>query len=177
MDGDVLLVAGGIFVLRVIGNMITTIRLIVIVRGQKFATAVLGFTEALIFAVALGSVVANLDNILNLMAYSLGYAVGGYLGMMVENRLIQRFISVQALSMQYAHEIAVAIRDAGYGATETWGEGAKGHHGVVTAVVGHHQVNEVVKVIESVDPKAFVTMSELRGTSHGYFRRLLRPER
>jgi uncharacterized protein YebE (UPF0316 family) len=177
MDFDVLLVAGGIFALRVIGNMLTTIRLIVIVRGNKLATATLGFIEATVFAVALGSVVTNLDNILNLLAYALGYSVGAYLGMYVEQRLIQRFISVQAFSMRKAHAIAVAIRDAGFGATESWGEGAEGHHGVVTAVVGHHQVNEVTKVIESVDPNAFVTMSELRGTSHGYFRRLLRPER
>ncbi|MBN1565417.1 MAG: DUF2179 domain-containing protein [Anaerolineae bacterium] len=177
MAFDVILAAVGIFVLRVFGNMITTIRLIVIVRGQKLSATILGFLEALIFAVALGSVVTNLDNIVNLMAYSSGYAVGGYLGMVIENRLIQRFISVQALSMRYAHDIAVAIRKAGYGATESWGEGAEGHHGVVTAVVGHHQVSEIIQVVESVDPKAFVTMSELRGTAHGHFRRLLRPER
>ena len=140
MDVDMLLVAVGIFALRVIGNMITTIRLIFIVHGQKFMTALLGFIEALIFAVALGSVVTNLDNIVNLMAYALGYAVGGYLGMMVEQRLIQRFISVQALSMHHAHAIALAIRKAGYAATESWGEGVQGHHGTVTAVVGHHQV-------------------------------------
>ncbi len=177
MDFEVILMAGGIFVLRVLGNMSTTVRLVMIVRGSKLFSSLLGILESLIFAVALGSVVSNLDNVWNLAAYSLGYAVGGYLGMTLEERLVQRFISIQAVSMRRAHNIALAIREAGFGATESWGEGAEGHHGMVTIVVVHRFVQSVVKIIEEVDPKAFITTSELRGIAHGYFRRMLRPER
>lgn len=177
MQMEVILVAAGIFILRVIGNMVTTVRLVMIVRGQKLFSAALAIVESLIFAVALGSVVSNLDNVWNLAAYSLGYATGGYLGMVVEQRLVQRFISVQVVSMRHAHQIALAIRDAGHGATESWGEGAHGHHGMITAVVIHQEVQNVIQIAQDIDPKAFITISELRGISHGYFRRLLRPER
>lgn len=177
MDLDTLLMAGGIFLLRVVGNMITTLRLVLIVRGQKLSSTGLAIIETLIFAVALGSVVSNLNNIWNLGAYSIGFAVGGYLGMMLEQRLIQRFVSVQVISPHYSHEIAVAIRQAGFGATETYGQGAEGQVGAVTAVVKHRDVNAVVKEVQAVDPKAFVMLEELRGISHGYFRRLNRHER
>ena len=177
MDSQVLLTAGGIFVLRVFGNMITTIRLVLIVRGQKLSSTLLAVLEALIFAVALGSVVSNLDNLWNLTAYCVGYAVGGYLGMDLEQRMIQRFVSIHVISPHKAHEIAVAVRAAGYGATESGGQGAEGHVGWVTAVVGHQQVNAVVRTVHEVDPNAFVMMEELRAISQGYFRRLARHER
>lgn len=177
MNSDVLISAGAIFALRVIGNMLTTVRLVLIVRGQKLSSSGISILETLIFAVAFGKVVSNLNDIWNLAGYSLGFAVGGYLGLSLEQRLIQRFVAIHVISSTRAHDIAVAVREAGYGATETWGQGAQGQVGSVTAVVGHQQVNDVVRVVHRVDPKAFVTLEELRGISHGYFQRLIRPER
>ena len=177
MSVEVILAAGGIFLLRLVGNMITTVRLVLIVRGQRLISTLLSAIEALIFAVALGSVVSNLDNLWNLTAYCLGFAVGGYLGLTLEQHLIQRFVSVQAFSPRHAHEIAVAIRSAGYGATESWGQGADSQVGTVTAVVGHQQVNEIIKTVHTVDDQAFITLEELRGIQRGYFRRLARHER
>lgn len=177
MDLNTLAVAGGIFALRVIGNVITTLRLVMMVRGEKLWSSAIGTVEALIFALALGSVVSSLDNLWNLAAYSVGYGVGGYLGLALEQRLVTRFVAVQIISPQYAHEIAVAVREAGFGATESWGQGAEGQVGTVTAVVRHRQVNQVVEIANRIDPQAFVTMEELRGISRGYFRGLARPER
>jgi uncharacterized protein YebE (UPF0316 family) len=175
MDADVLLGAGGIFVLRVVGNMITTLRLITIMRGQRFVSTFLAIFEALIFAVALGSVVSNLDNLWNLSAYCLGYAAGGYLGMLVEHQFIQRYVSVNIISPAQWHEIATAIRAAGFGATEIIGQGIRGDVGTVRVVVGHRDVGRVLKLVQSIDPDAFVTTDELRAISRGYFR-VARPE-
>jgi len=177
VDTDVLIGAGAIFVLRVVGNMLTTVRLVLMVRGQKLSSSLLSILETLIFAVAFGKVVSNLNDIWNLAAYSVGFAVGGYLGLSLEQRLIQRFVRVHIISPTQAHAIAVAIREAGYGATETWGQGAQGLVGSVTAVVGHQEVSDLVRIVHQVDPDAFVVVDELRGISHGYFRRLARHER
>jgi uncharacterized protein YebE (UPF0316 family) len=175
MDVEVLAGAGGIFLLRVIGNMLTTLRMVTIVRGQRIISSLIAVFEALIFALALGTVVTNLGNVWNLTAYCVGYAVGGYLGLTLEQRFVHRFVSVNIISPQQAHAIAMAIRDAGFGATEGWGQGAEGWVGSVTAVVGHREVNSVVKIVHEVDPDAFVMMEELRKISRGYFR-FARPE-
>ncbi len=176
MDFDTVLIAGGIFALRVVGNMMTTIRMVMIVRGMKLATSIFAMIEALLFAIALGSVVSNLNDLPNLIAYCSGFAVGGYLGLSLEQRLIQRFVAIQIISPDKAHQIAVAIREAGYGATETWGQGAEGQVGTVTTVVGHQQVKHVVKVMKQIDPDALTMLEELRSVSRGYIR-LARHER
>jgi uncharacterized protein YebE (UPF0316 family) len=175
MDWNVIIGAGGIFMLRVVGNMLTTLRLVTIVRGQKWMSTFLAIFEALIFALALGSVVQNLGNVWNLSAYCLGYAAGGYLGMWIEPHLVHRYASVHIFSPKAAGEIACAVRDAGYGATESWGRGAQGRVGSVVAVISHRDIDEIMTIVQQIDPEAFVTTEELRAISRGYFR-VARPE-
>ena len=103
--------------------------------------------------------------------------MGGYLGLVAEQRLITRYVAAQIISPQYSHEIAEAVREAGFGATEGWGQGASGVVGSVTVVVIHRQLDQLLSVVHRVDSAAFVTMEELRGVSKGYIRRLARPER
>ena len=173
-------VVGGallIFTLRVIGNMMTTFRLVLMVRGEKIWSSVLAMIEAFIFAVTLGSVVANLSDVWNMTAYCGGFAAGGYLGLILEDRLVQRFVSVQLISKEHAHELADCLRNAGFGATESIAYGAQGEVGMVTCAVPHREVKQVVAVAEAVDPDVFVMMDDLRGISHGYFRRLARHAR
>lgn len=174
MDWELIATAAGIFGLRVVGNMLTTLRLVLILRARRLLSAILAIFESLIFAVALGSVVQNLNNGWNLAAYSLGFAVGGYLGMALESRLILRYVAINVISPHRAHDIAEAVRDAGFGATESWGQGATGEVGSVQIVVVHREVKQVVKLVQKVDDNAFVTFEELRGISRGYFRRFMR---
>ncbi len=175
MNPDIIAEAGAIFLLRVLGNMITTVRLITLIRGMKIAATVLAVFEALVFALAIGSVVSNLMDVWNMAAYCLGYAVGGYLGMLLEGRIVHHFVSVRIISPQLWHEIANAIRDAGFGATESVGFGGSGEVGWITSVVSGRDVTDVIRIARGVDPSAFVTTDELRGISRGYFR-MARPE-
>lgn len=165
---EVMATAAGIFALRVIGNMMTTIRLLMNTRGLLKGAFVIAIFESLIFALALGVVVANLDSIPNLIAYSVGFAVGGYLGMRLEERLTTYFIEVTAISMQHGHDIAMAIRDAGMGATEADAHGARGNVSMVKSVIERRQLRQCLKIIYDIDNNAFVTTAGLRGMEHGF---------
>jgi uncharacterized protein YebE (UPF0316 family) len=80
---ETLLVAFGIFLIRIIGNAISTLRLVMLARDRDGIVFILSFLESLTFAVAIGAVVTNLDSLLNLIAYSAGYAIGNSLGVLI----------------------------------------------------------------------------------------------
>ena len=63
MTIDILLGTLLIFALRVLGVALSTIRVLLMTRGMKQASAVLGFFEVLVYAVAIGKVVQDLTNI------------------------------------------------------------------------------------------------------------------
>ena len=70
-----------IFGLRVADMTLDTLRVLVVMRGKKGLAWVLGFFQALIFVVAISSVLKNLDNPLNILGYAAGFATGNVVGM------------------------------------------------------------------------------------------------
>ncbi|HLU09145.1 MAG TPA: DUF5698 domain-containing protein [Oceanobacillus sp.] len=167
---EALLEAGIIFFLRVLNNGIGTIRLISLSRQQRLLTITLGFFETLIFAVTISGVVTDLTNVLNLLAYCGGFSVGTYLGMLIEARFITSFMSVNVISATHGHDIAVALREHGFGVTETVGEGLNGKVIMLHSVVNRRDMPRVVQTINAKHPEAFVSIGEARSVHHGWVR-------
>jgi len=177
LDTQILLGALVIFGLRIFGVAISTVRMLIMIQGRRLWTVLLGFLESLVFAVAIGSVVTQLGNLWNMLAYCGGFAVGIYVGMLLEARLITNFLTVNIVSAHEAHRIAEVVREEGFGATEGWGQGADGLVGSVRVVVQRRDVKRVVEVVSLVDAGAFITLDETRAVSHGFIRLTQRPLR
>ena len=165
---EVIGTAVAIFVLRVIGNMLTTLRLVMYARGMLKLAFVIAVVESLLFALVLGVVVTHLDSIPNLAAYALGFATGGYLAIRLEEHLMPYFIEVNAISVTKGHLIAEAIREAGMGATEHDAHGARGDVQVIQTIIERRQLKSCLATIYRVDPNAFISTTGLRGTEHGF---------
>ena len=76
-----------IFIARVCDVSIGTMRIIFISRGAKILAPLLGFFEILIWLVAIGKVMQNLDNIACYVAYAGGFATGNFVGIRIEEKL------------------------------------------------------------------------------------------
>ncbi|RMG86007.1 MAG: DUF2179 domain-containing protein [Chloroflexi bacterium] len=165
---EALLAAALIFILRVVNNAIATMRIILTNRGRKLLAAVLAFLESVIFAVVIAQVVSDLNNWLNLTAYAGGFAAGGWFGMWLEERFITSYRTVSVITHMRGHEIAEALRSAGYGVTETVGQGKDGEVLIVRTVVTAREVPKVAKIIRSINNNAFIELAELRAIRHGW---------
>lgn len=174
MTADALLSAGLIFFLRVLNSGIGTVRLVMLARGRRALTVFLGFFEALTFAVTVAGVVTDMSNIMNILAYCFGFATGAYLGMTLEARFITSYMVVNVVSALQGHEIAVALRESGYGVTETVGEGLNGKVTMLRSIVNRRDVPRVVEVITKLHPEAFVSIEEARAVQRGWLRRTVR---
>lgn len=165
---NVLVAALFIFVIRVFSITLSTIRYLIMGRGSKILVFVIATIEALTFALTFGIVAQDLTNIPLLAAYCLGFATGTYVGIMIDERMGQGFSSVNIISMNKSLLIAEAIREAGFGATRTAGEGVTGTVGVIYAVARRKDVPAVVSIAQEIDPKVFVTVEEARSVSRGF---------
>jgi uncharacterized protein YebE (UPF0316 family) len=159
-----------IFTLRIFGVTLSTIRVLIMMRGRKLLSAAIGFFEVLVYVMAIGPVINNLGNVWNLAGYCFGFAAGTLIGMWLEERLALGYASVRIVSKYKGHAVANAIREAGYGATVEWGQGRGGAVGLVTATVRRKEVDAVCSIADRVDPGAFVTVEETRTIRRGYMR-------
>jgi uncharacterized protein YebE (UPF0316 family) len=120
--------------------------------------------------VTLGPVVTNLSDIPNMVAYAGGFAVGGYLGQIIEARFISSFVTVNVITPERGHEIAAALREGGFGVTETLGEGSSGMVTMLRSVVTRQQAAGVMQLVNRINTGAFVTVEEARAVHRGWIR-------
>lgn len=163
-----------LFALRILNNAIGTVRVILITRGQRFLAAALAFVEALIFAIVFANVVSDLSNIFNLLAYCLGFSIGGYVGMAIESRFITSYVIATIITHERGHHLATALRERGFGVTESVGEGRDGMVIMLRSVIARRDISDVLHAVREVQPDAFVSIEEARTIQHGWVRQLAR---
>jgi uncharacterized protein YebE (UPF0316 family) len=160
-----------IFVLRVFNNGIGTVRLIVMARQQRGLTAFLGFFEALTFAITIAVVAADLSDLLNLMAYCVGFAAGSWVGMAIEARFIVSYVVVHIITRIAGGGVANALREGGFGVTEIDAQGREGQVAMLHVVTQRRELPRVRQITETTDPAAFISIEEARSVARGWLRR------
>ncbi len=159
-----------IFALRVGDMSLDTIRVLFMVRGKKLLVWVLGFFQALIFVVAISSVLTQLNNVLNVIGYATGFATGNIVGMMIENRLAIGHVLINIISSNRGTFIAERLRASGYAVTEIAGRGMNGTVFELHASVLRKDVSQVETIVLESDPQAFVTAEDVRPVRRGFWR-------
>ena len=159
-----------IFLLRICDMSMDTIRVLFVVRGKKLYVFVLGFMQAVIFVVAISSVLTKMSNLLNVLAYALGFATGNVVGMLIENRLAIGHTMVTIISSRLGANIAERLRASGYAVTEISGRGKDGTVFELHVSINRRDVDAVETVVLESDPQAFVTAEDIRPVRRGFFR-------
>jgi uncharacterized protein YebE (UPF0316 family) len=94
--------------------------------------------------------------------------MGTMVGITIERYVAYGLSSLRIVSRHGGVEIAEALRERGYGATEFAGFGRDGTVEIVTSVVQRAHIPEALAIIDRYDPDAFVTVEDpqvLRGGS------------
>jgi uncharacterized protein YebE (UPF0316 family) len=167
---DVWLSAGLIFALRVLDMTLDTLRVLVVMRGKKGIAWVLGFLQALIFVLAISSVLSGLDNPLNILGYAAGFATGNVVGILIEGRLAIGHVHLSIVSPRWGNAITDKLRSEGYAVTEVPARGRDGTVSLLSCSVLRKHVNAIHKVVNEIDPAAFITAEDVRPVRRGFWR-------
>lgn len=166
---DLLVQALFIFFARIADVSMGTLRMILLVKGQRKIAAVLGFFEVMIYLIVLGKVVGNIDKPILIIVYCLGYASGNYVGSKLEEKLSIGRLLVQIIVKEIRCGIVDALRDAGFGVTIFEGEGMDGNSYMLNVITERKKVKELKEIISELDCGAFLTTMDVRSSLGGYF--------
>ena len=175
---SIILAFSFIFCLRVAGVAMGTVRMIFTVKGLKLYAAIIGFFEMVVFVFALGWVFRDmlgkdrgtLTSVMNVIAYSTGFAIGTLVGGLIEEQMALGFAVMRIITAPDKADLGAALRQKGYGVTAETGEGKSGKVQILTVVARRKDVVSVTAAVTKADPHAFITIQEARSVAHGYFR-------
>jgi len=159
-----------IFMLRVLNNALDTLRVLMMMRGRKGISWILGFLVSLIYVILFTSVLSNLENPLYIAAYAAGFATGNVIGMWIEERMALGYLRLEVISPGYGAELAEKLRENGFAVTEIAARGKDGMVSMLSLAVLRKRVELADKIVRDVDENAFITIAEMRTVRHGFWR-------
>lgn len=158
-----------IFFAKVAHVSLSTVRILMLVRGKSFVAAIIGFFEAALFVLALKEVFLNTEHLWGVAVYSLGVAAGNYVGSIVEEKMAVGFVTVQVVSLACPQSLMESLRGEGFGVTVIQGCGKDGPHEILNIMVKRRNLPRVMAIIEGNDTHAFVTVMDTKKIVGGYF--------
>ncbi len=160
-----------IFFARIIDVSLGTVRSILVFRGYRTLSAIIGFIEVLIWIVAAGQVVKNLSHWYLAVSYAGGFAAGNVVGIYFESKLAIGNAMVRIVSEDLNIKLTKILREKGYIVTELTG---KGHKEVPVEIVliaeKRRNIPALLKIVEEVDPNAFYTVEDVRSLRSVHFK-------
>jgi len=156
-----------IFVARIFDVSISTVRIIMLSRGNRRIAPVLGFFEVIIWLIAIRQIFQHLDNVMAFIGYGAGFAAGTWIGMLIEEKLALGYLAVRAIVLSDDNRLLKALTEASFGVTTFVGEGRDGAVRLVFTIIRRRQLPQVIDIINDVSPNAFVSVADVRSAKEG----------
>jgi uncharacterized protein YebE (UPF0316 family) len=155
-----------IMLARICDVSIGTIRIIYLSKGYRMLAPILGFFEVSIWLFAMTRIFANLDNWVAYLAYPLGFALGNYVGMKIEEKLAIGVELIRIITRKDPEKLISVLRERGFSVTAIRAEGSQGNVGVLYSIINRKNLDEYIALIKEFNPKAFYTIEDVRFVSH-----------
>lgn len=165
-----------IFFARVLDQSIGTLRVIFVSKGLKNIAPFFGFFEVIIWLLAVVQVMKHLNNPMAYLAYGAGFAMGNYIGIIIEEKISIGTLLVRIILKKDSPALIDELRAEGFGVTVVDAEGAKGHVKIIFTIIKRKNVQRAIEVINHYDPHAFYTLEEIKAVKEGYFGSPLKPK-
>ncbi|OHE38928.1 MAG: hypothetical protein A2013_00205 [Tenericutes bacterium GWE2_38_8] len=159
-----------IFFSKIIEVTIGTMRVILISKGYRKPGTFLAIFEILLWVFIASRVIMGItETPMKGVVYSLGFAIGVYIGSLLENRVaVGKILIYVILNKESALSVCQALRASGNGVTSIDAHGKDDDRTVLMIFANRKNKPVIIKVVESMDPKALIVSNEVSILNGGY---------
>lgn len=156
---------------KIVEITIQSLKICMMVKGQRAKAAGLGFIECTIWGLVISTIIGTLgDNIFLLLFYCTGYATGLFLGSTIESKIALGTSSLELIANDDSTaKITEYLKSNNKGYTVFEGHGSVDKMNMIFIVVPRKEVPKMLKDIRrDCDNKVFVVTSEVSKYAGGY---------
>ena len=159
----------GIFLARTIDTSLGTLRIVLISRGARKAVRLVGFIEVLLWVIAIGQIIQNLNNWAGYLAWALGFTVGSMIGFRIEDKLALGKHQLRIITSQPIDGFLAALKTINQGYTVFDGMGANGPVKQIFLILNRQNNEEITALVKKHVPMSFCSVSDVMATDSGVF--------
>lgn len=154
-----------IFLARIIDVSINTIRIIYVLGGRRGTATLLGFFESFVWLMAIRQIFQHLDNWVCYVAYPAGFAMGIFVGMIIEERIAYGKVIVRVITRKNIAIFKEYLDNAKHRYTILNAEGPDGNESVVFIVLEREKLEDLTTTLKDIIPTAFYTVEKVNRAS------------
>jgi len=161
-----------VFVAMMAQVITSTVKLIMMVKGKRVIAIIIGFIEAVIGLTNIILVISNAVksgiNFFIILFYSLGFAAGLYIGMIISQKISKDILSINIITKIEDSKMEDLLRSSGFGVTCYKGSGREGNLKVLNVICQKTNMEKLKKLVRTLDKKAMLTSHTVEGLSGGF---------
>ncbi len=155
---------------KIIEVSLSTLRIVFITKGERVIGSIIAFFEISIWLVLASTVLSSLQqDPFKALMYALGFVIGNYIGSWLEEKIGLGIVTLNIVCKEKDEEIILEVLQSlkiGYTLLESQGQVEDNR--LIIANIMRRRKTEVIKALEGLDIKFFVSISESRAVYGGY---------
>ncbi len=112
---------------------------------------------------------SNLTNPFVYIGFAAGFAMGNYVGIILEEKLAMGLEVIRIISKSDGLELVNSLTAQGYGTTSVDANGSTGKVQIIFTIVPRRHHKKVLGIIKRFNPRAFYTIEDVKSASEGVF--------
>ncbi|AIO19106.1 hypothetical protein KQ51_01229 [Candidatus Izimaplasma bacterium HR1] len=159
-----------IFVVKVIEVSLATLRMVLITKDERVKGAAIGFFEVIIWVLVVSAVLQNItEDPFKVVVYALGFAVGNFLGSLLENKLAIGVTNIEVIAHKlHGKKLAKHLRANGLAVTSVSAYGMNDKREILYMHIPRKKVKQTVKQIRSFQEDVVITVNDIKPVYGGY---------
>jgi len=159
-----------IFFAKIIEVSLTTVRTVLITRGEKLYGSIIGFFEMIIWIYVVSTVLIGISKEpIKILIYALGFSCGNYVGCILEDKLALGLLTINAIvSEKDGEKLAKMLRTENVGVTIVEAEGLKENKKLLILHVKRKRKRQIIQLIQNSDINAVVSLMDAKTIYGGY---------
>lgn len=153
-----------IIVSKILENMLSTLRLIVVANGKKKLGAILNGVIALIWILVTGIVIIDINkDLLKIIFFCAGSVIGSYLGSVVEERIALGTNTLMCITdTKYEQSIKKCLKDY---QINTISE-KDSNYSIILILIKRKEIKSISKLLKSIDNSCIIISQKAKNISN-----------
>jgi len=162
---------------KILEVSISTLRIVLVSKGQKLIGSIIGSLEYLIWLMVTGLVLSGIqEDVFKMFCLAFAFGIGVYIGILIEGKLA---IGISAMNVIIPDEeqceiVLSKLREEGYGVTVLDGHGIKAKRQLLYMVINRKALARAVEIVETNAPCAVMFVSDMNTRKGGYVKNMRR---
>ncbi|MEL7649084.1 MAG: DUF5698 domain-containing protein [Sedimentibacter sp.] len=162
-----------IFCAKIIEVSISTVRLVLINKGERVKGALLALMEIIIWLIVVSSVLNNItEDPIKVLVYAVAFSLGNFIGVTIESKIAVGLSSIQVVvNDEDGESLADMLREQSFGVTILEGKGKNdSKKNLLFIQLKRKKIPEAVKLIRQTNPEAYITVNDIKSMMGGYLK-------